>query len=303
MENYKKKEGCEPESRLASSQEKVHADRTAGQWKGDQDELTRLNDQLSQQRHSVGNGWKREKVEAAKTSHLTGQAGTAKISHFVGKTVMWPQADYDRRAQTKEYEAEDALLEEWQNADDAFWRKKKEERAERRTEMEQLWKKETRWVGKKEEPKKVKRGPLTVNEMTDQGYKIAENDNGGNCLFYSAAYLIYGDDRWHETVRAEMIKYMKENRAFFEPHIDYEEISRIAGEDMPMRSFDDYLEWMGSRYTYGDELEVQALSDMYYCPIKIFTNRRGVYVCVCYCVAGSDVRLPPRGASWISWKG
>ncbi|PAV58944.1 hypothetical protein WR25_25877 [Diploscapter pachys] len=26
-------------------------------------------------------------------------------------------------------------------------------------------------------------------------------------------------------------------------------------------------------------------------------------VCVCYCVAGSKVRLPPRGASWISLKG
>lgn len=49
---------------------------------------------------------------------------------------MWPQADYDRRAQTKEYEAEDALLEEWQNADDAFWRKKKEERAERVSVLE-----------------------------------------------------------------------------------------------------------------------------------------------------------------------
>ena len=52
------------------------------------------------------------------------------------QTVMWPQADYDRRAQTKEYEAEDALLEEWQNADDAFWRKKKEERAERVSVLE-----------------------------------------------------------------------------------------------------------------------------------------------------------------------
>ncbi|PAV79085.1 hypothetical protein WR25_00236 [Diploscapter pachys] len=120
-----------------------------------------------QQRHSAGGREGKaevartshfaEKAKPAKTSHFTGQTGTAKISHFVGKTVMWPQADYDRRAQTKEYEAEDALLEEWQNADDAFWRKKKEERAERRTEMEQLWKKETRWVGKKEEPKKVKR--------------------------------------------------------------------------------------------------------------------------------------------------
>ncbi|PAV81514.1 hypothetical protein WR25_05940 [Diploscapter pachys] len=114
----------------------------------------------------------------------------------------------------------------------------------------------------------------TVDEMIDQGYKIVENSGGGDCLFYSAAYLIYGDDRWHETVRAEMIKYMKENRAFFEPHIDYEEISGIAGKGVPMRSFDDYLQWMGSRYTYGDELEVQALSDMYYCPIEIVTNRR-----------------------------
>ena len=26
-------------------------------------------------------------------------------------------------------------------------------------------------------------------------------------------------------------------------------------------------------------------------------------VCVCDCVAGSDVRLPPRGTSWISCKG
>ena len=26
-------------------------------------------------------------------------------------------------------------------------------------------------------------------------------------------------------------------------------------------------------------------------------------VCVCYCVAGSEVRLPPRGASWMSLKG
>ena len=28
-----------------------------------------------------------------------------------------------------------------------------------------------------------------------------------------------------------------------------------------------------------------------------------VCACVCDCVAGSDVRLPPRGTSWISCKG
>ncbi|PAV69919.1 hypothetical protein WR25_01378 [Diploscapter pachys] len=32
------------------------------------------------------------------------------------------------------------------------------------------------------------------------------------------------------------------------------------------------------------------------------TNSFPASVCVCYCVAGSDVRLPPRGASWISLK-
>ncbi|PAV81513.1 hypothetical protein WR25_05939 [Diploscapter pachys] len=48
MENYKKKEGCESGSRLTSLQEEIHADRTAGQWKSDKAELTRLNDQLNQ---------------------------------------------------------------------------------------------------------------------------------------------------------------------------------------------------------------------------------------------------------------
>ncbi|PAV63300.1 hypothetical protein WR25_02411 isoform E [Diploscapter pachys] len=35
----------------------------------------------------------------------------------------------------------------------------------------------------------------------------------------------------------------------------------------------------------------------------IRSNDRTGCVCVCYCVAGSDVRLPPRGTSWISYKG
>ncbi|PAV64490.1 hypothetical protein WR25_21118 [Diploscapter pachys] len=33
------------------------------------------------------------------------------------------------------------------------------------------------------------------------------------------------------------------------------------------------------------------------------TSARREGVCVCYCVAGSDVRLPPRGTSWMSCKG
>ncbi|PAV86845.1 hypothetical protein WR25_24235 [Diploscapter pachys] len=54
----------------------------------------------------------------------------------------------------------------------------------------------------------------------------------------------------------------------------------------------------------NDTATSQALMDLFIADYGThFITGVEVCVCVCYCVAGSDVRLPPRGTSWMSFKG
>lgn len=80
----------------------------------------------------------------------------------------------------------------------------------------------------------------------------------GNCLFRSLADQLYGDaDGHHEEVRRRCLDYMEKERDYF---------SQFVTED-----FSGYLERKRKDATYGNHLELQAVSEIYHRQIQIFT--------------------------------
>ena len=79
----------------------------------------------------------------------------------------------------------------------------------------------------------------------------------GNCLFRACSFLLYGTESRHSTIRQAVCDYIHANKDFFEHFID---------ED-----FDNYVRFKRRNGTWGDDLEIQAISEIYNRPIHIYS--------------------------------
>jgi len=83
----------------------------------------------------------------------------------------------------------------------------------------------------------------------------------GNCQFRALAQQLYGDEDLHAPLRAQVVKQLKANPECYEGFV-YE-------------PFSDYLERMASNGEWGDNVTLQAASDVLRRDIHLLTDLRG----------------------------
>ena len=92
--------------------------------------------------------------------------------------------------------------------------------------------------------------------LLQSNLRIREVKGDGNCLFRAVSDQVYGTDQYYELIREKCMDYLVIMRKFFEPYI---------GED-----FDDYIKEKRKDKTWGDDIEIEALSEIYNRPIEIY---------------------------------
>lgn len=89
-----------------------------------------------------------------------------------------------------------------------------------------------------------------------KGFTIKKMVPDGACLFRAVADQVYGDQEMHSIVRNHCMDYMMKNSEFF---------SKFITED-----FTSYIHRKKNDYCHGNNVEMQALSEMYNRPIEVY---------------------------------
>lgn len=87
-------------------------------------------------------------------------------------------------------------------------------------------------------------------------YKVVDQAGDGNCLFRSVAHQVYGDPAYHDVIRQKCLSYIEKESYFFEAY--------IAGD------FAAYVARMRRDGSWGDHVEIQAISELYERPVQVF---------------------------------
>ena len=111
---------------------------------------------------------------------------------------------------------------------------------------------------------------ITLNK--DQEEKIKDNieklnffikqmGGDGNCMFRAVSDQIYGTDKHNKIIREKCMDYIEKNKIFFSQFIE--------GGEAKIKS---YIERKRKNGIYGDNIEIQALSELYNRPIEIYNS-------------------------------
>ena len=111
---------------------------------------------------------------------------------------------------------------------------------------------------------------ITLNE--DQEEKIKKNmeklhffikamGRDGNCMFRSVSDQIYGNEEYHYIIREKCMDYLLIEREFFAQFVE--------GGD---KEFDNYINMKRKSGVWGDDVELQAISEIYNRPIEIYSG-------------------------------
>ena len=90
--------------------------------------------------------------------------------------------------------------------------------------------------------------------------QIVDVGTDGNCLFRAVALIAYGHEEFHMMIRRMSMEYILVNKDYFKDYIDLDKYANI----------EQYCEHKSHDTIWGDDLEIQALSEIYNCPIEIF---------------------------------
>ena len=120
------------------------------------------------------------------------------------------------------------------------------------------------------------------NELREvKGFVIKEMKSDGACMFRAVADQVYGDQEMHKVVRENCMDYMAKNDEFF---------SKFVTED-----FGEYIQRKRNDRTYGDHVEIQALSEIYNRPIEVYQySLEPINTFICYYSNRSDQNPPIR---------
>lgn len=91
-----------------------------------------------------------------------------------------------------------------------------------------------------------------------KGYRIKKMGEDGNCMFRAVSDQIYGDPEMHDEVRAMCVDYLRAERDHF---------SQFVTED-----FDQYLARKRQDKVYGNNVELQAMSELFNRPIEVYRS-------------------------------
>lgn len=88
-------------------------------------------------------------------------------------------------------------------------------------------------------------------------------EGDGNCLFRAISDQIYNGDQSHyDLIRQSCMDYIQSEKEFFVQFI-------IGGED----NFSQYVDRKRQDGVWGDDIELQAMSEIYDSPIEIYAYR------------------------------
>eukprot|EP00347_Sterkiella_histriomuscorum_P013052 403366200 len=90
--------------------------------------------------------------------------------------------------------------------------------------------------------------------------RIIETGRDGNCLFRAIAYQAYGDEDEHRLVRQKCMDYILSEKEYFKDFI-------IGGNDSSVEA---YVNRKRVNAVWGDDVEIQAMSEIYNRPIEIY---------------------------------
>ena len=111
---------------------------------------------------------------------------------------------------------------------------------------------------------------ITLNE--DQEEKIKKNieklhffikkmGRDGNCMFRAVSDQVYGNEDYHYIIREKCMDYLLIERDFFSQFIE-------GGN----KEFDNYINMKRKSGVWGDDVELQAISEIYNRPIEIYSG-------------------------------
>ncbi|XP_065067011.1 OTU domain-containing protein 5-A-like [Rhopilema esculentum] len=107
------------------------------------------------------------------------------------------------------------------------------------------------------DPDIAKKEEIFERELKERrGFVIKKMVPDGACLFRAVADQVYGDQEMHSIVRNHCMDYMMKNADYF---------SKFVTED-----FNSYICRKKNDYCHGNNVEMQALSEMYNRPIEVF---------------------------------
>lgn len=122
-------------------------------------------------------------------------------------------------------------------------------------------------VGKKSASKKPKNNDLLLKEkefpslLAQKGLQIKPVIGDGNCLFRAISDQLYDDEKYHSNIRKYCLDYIELEENFFRNYVVQ---GAIASR------FKDYISKKRKDGVWGDDIEIQALSEIYMCPIEIY---------------------------------
>ena len=88
---------------------------------------------------------------------------------------------------------------------------------------------------------------------------VKEVMGDGNCLFRAVSDQVFGTEEFHSQIREVCMAYMRIERDFFKQFV-------VGGDEY----FDRYVEYKSLEGIWGDDLEIQILSEIYNRPIQLF---------------------------------
>lgn len=96
-----------------------------------------------------------------------------------------------------------------------------------------------------------------IDVRRSKGLEVKKMREDGNCLFRAVADQVYGDSEAYDLVRQMCIDYMERERDHFSQFIT--------------EGFTSYCKRKRRDKVYGNNVEIQALSEMYNRPIHIYS--------------------------------
>ena len=118
---------------------------------------------------------------------------------------------------------------------------------------------------KKKKKKVINIDPIFQQAMKNQlGFEIREIGDDGNCLFRAVADQIYGNQELHSLLRDKCCNYMELHRERFRDFIDTE---------VNFSDFSHYINNMRVLKTWGGNLEIAALSELYQRRVEVYDQR------------------------------
>jgi len=97
--------------------------------------------------------------------------------------------------------------------------------------------------------------------MDVYGVRLRPVEADGNCQFRALSVQLFGDESQHGALRGQVIEHLRRRRNRYEGYI--------------LGTYEEYLERMSRSGEWGDNVSLQAVSDVYNCEIKVLTDRLG----------------------------